>query len=85
MGGHPLNAPVVGMAAQPDGRLLAGCLRRRGLLLWGALLRLHGRAPLNAPIVGIAATPDGDGYYLVAADGGVFTFGDAHFRRLDGR
>jgi Beta-lactamase enzyme family len=34
---------------------------------------------LNAPIVGITATPDGGGYWLVAADGGVFTFGDASF------
>ncbi len=34
---------------------------------------------LNAPIVGIAATPDGRGYWLVGADGGVFTFGDAAF------
>jgi hypothetical protein len=34
---------------------------------------------LNAPIVAIAATPDGGGYWLVAADGGVFTFGDATF------
>ena len=34
---------------------------------------------LNAPIVGISATPNGRGYWLVAADGGVFTFGDAAF------
>ena len=34
---------------------------------------------LNAPIVGIAATPDGKGYWLVAADGGIFAFGDAQF------
>lgn len=34
---------------------------------------------LNRPIVGIASTPDRQGYWLVAADGGVFTFGDAHF------
>jgi hypothetical protein len=27
----------------------------------------------------MAPTPDGRGYWLVAADGGVFTFGDAHF------
>ncbi len=27
----------------------------------------------------MAATPDGHGYWLVAADGGVFTFGDAGF------
>jgi len=29
--------------------------------------------------VGMAATPDGGGYWLVAADGGVFAFGDARF------
>jgi hypothetical protein len=38
---------------------------------------------LNAPIVGIAATPDGRGYWLVGADGGVFTFGDAAFAGSD--
>jgi hypothetical protein len=36
-------------------------------------------APLNQPIVGMAATPDGHGYWLVAADGGIFNFGDAQF------
>jgi len=32
-----------------------------------------------APIVGMAATPDGGGYWLVAADGGIFSFGRATF------
>jgi len=27
----------------------------------------------------MAATPNGGGYWLVASDGGVFTFGDAIF------
>ncbi len=27
----------------------------------------------------MAATPDGRGYWLVASDGGIFTFGDAEF------
>lgn len=31
------------------------------------------------PIVDIASTPSGDGYWLVAKDGGVFTFGNANF------
>lgn len=35
------------------------------------------RLNVNAPIVGMAATPTGRGYWLVAADGGVFAFGDA--------
>jgi hypothetical protein len=29
--------------------------------------------------VGVAATPTGKGYWLVAADGGVFAYGDATF------
>ena len=38
-----------------------------------------GARHLNSPIVGMAATPTGKGYWLVAGDGGVFTFGDAKF------
>lgn len=34
---------------------------------------------LNKPVVGIATTPDGKGYWLAAADGGVFSFGSAPF------
>ena len=29
--------------------------------------------------MGIAATPTGGGYWLVASDGGIFTYGDARF------
>ena len=34
---------------------------------------------LDAPVVGVAATPDGLGYWVAAADGGVFAYGDAAF------
>jgi len=34
---------------------------------------------LNQPILGMAATPSGNGYWLVASDGGIFTYGDAGF------
>ena len=34
---------------------------------------------LNAPIVGMVPATDGNGYFMVASDGGVFAFGDAHF------
>ncbi len=34
---------------------------------------------LNKPIVGMATTGDGKGYWLVASDGGIFSFGDALF------
>jgi hypothetical protein len=50
---------------------------------WSAVTpRLAGLAvhvPLAAPIVGIASTPDGHGYWEVAADGGIFSYGDASF------
>jgi hypothetical protein len=39
---------------------------------------------LNQPIVGIAATPTGNGIWLVAADGGIFSYGDAVFRGSTG-
>lgn len=39
---------------------------------------LRGSA-LAAPIVGLVSTPSSAGYWLVAADGGVFAFGDAAF------
>ena len=35
--------------------------------------------PLNKPIVGMTPTSDGQGYWLVASDGGIFTYGDAGF------
>ena len=38
-----------------------------------------GGKPLDKPVVGMAATADDGGYWLVAADGGVFSFGDAPF------
>ena len=34
---------------------------------------------LNAPVVGMVPSADGGGYFMVASDGGVFAFGDAHF------
>jgi hypothetical protein len=34
---------------------------------------------LQKPIVGMAATPTGNGYWMVATDGGVFSYGGAHF------
>jgi len=50
---------------------------------WGQVLAYLPGSPggsgLVAPAVGMASTPDGQGYWLVAADGGVFSFGDAHF------
>ncbi len=39
---------------------------------------------LNAPIVGMAAPPDRPGYWLVAQDGGVFSFGIVDFHGSTG-
>ena len=39
---------------------------------------------LNAPIVGMASTPNGGGYYLAAADGGVFSFGVPYLGSMSG-
>ena len=43
-----------------------------------------GNLLLNKPIVGMAATPDGKGYWLVASDGGIFSFGDAVYHGSTG-
>ncbi len=34
---------------------------------------------LASPVVGVASTPSGTGYWMVASDGGIFSFGDARF------
>jgi len=39
---------------------------------------------LNKPIVGISLQSNGLGYWLVASDGGVFSFGDAGFHGSTG-
>ncbi len=81
MGGKPLNQPVVGMAATPDGRGYWLVASDGGVFSFGdaGFFGSMGGKPLNQPVVGMAATPDGRGYWLVASDGGVFSFGDAGF------
>ena len=39
---------------------------------------------MNQPIVGMAPTGDAHGYWFVASDGGVFSYGDAHFAGSEG-
>ena len=79
MGGHSLNAPIVGIAGYgSDGGywLVAsdgGVFAFGGAPFLGSMAGQH----LNAPIVGM--TSYGGGYELVAADGGVFAFGGAGF------
>ena len=50
-----------------------------GVLAVGNARSLGSTPALNQPIVGTAPTPDAGGYWLVASDGGIFTFGDAGF------
>jgi hypothetical protein len=81
LGGHSLNAPVVGFAATPTGDGYWLVARDGGVFAFGAAA-FHGSlfgAALQAPITGIASSPSGDGYWLCAADGGVFAFGDAQY------
>jgi hypothetical protein len=87
MGGMPLNAPIVGIAATPDhgGYWLAAA--DGGVYAFGDAA-FYGSVPgvlppgasLNQPVVGIAGSQDGKGYWMVASDGGVFSFGDARFQ-----
>ena len=81
MGGRPLNAPIVGMAATPTGAGYWLVASDGGIFAFGTarFSGSTGAMHLNRPVVGMAPTADGAGYWLVAADGGIFTFGDAGF------
>jgi hypothetical protein len=76
-----LSAPVVGMAATPDGRGYWLVSSDGGVFTFGdaAFHGSTGGVTLDEPVVGMAATPSAAGYWLVASDGGIFTFGDAGF------
>ncbi len=68
---HPLAAQVTSnfWLATPTGSMLAF-----GVPSYGSA-----PGPLNQPIVTTSTTGDRRGYWMVAADGGVFSFGDARF------
>jgi hypothetical protein len=59
MGGKPLNAPVVGLAATPTGGGYWEVASDGGLFAFGnaQFYGSMGGKPLNAPVVGVAATP----------------------------
>jgi hypothetical protein len=81
MGGHPLNQPVVGMAATPDGGGYWMVAADGGIFAFGdaGFYGSTGNIVLNQPVVGMTPGVQGQGYWMVAADGGIFAFGDAPF------
>jgi hypothetical protein len=81
-GGIRLNAPVVGMAATPNGGGYWLVAKDGGVFSFGNA-PFHGSTGslrLVAPVVGMARDGSGTGYWLAAEDGGVFTFGAAKFQ-----
>jgi len=65
-----LALSMVLLGVGPAGKHAAGAATYRGSAA---------RLPLARAIVGMAPTRTGAGYWLVASDGGIFSFGDARF------
>ena len=79
MGGKPLNQPVVGMAATPDGGGYWEVASDGGIFTFGDA-RFYGSAAsqnLGTWVTGMAVAPHDAGYWLVAATAAVLPFGDA--------
>ena len=78
---EPLAAPVVGIAATPDGKGYWEVAADGGVFAFppGNGLFFGSRASgAGAPVVvGMAPTADGNGYWIAAANGQVYAYGDA--------
>ena len=61
-----------------------GNLSRRNIITSAVGIAATGALALNEPIVGLTLAPGGGGYWLVASDGGIFTFGGASFEGSTG-
>ena len=75
--------PVIGIAGSPTGYRtvgLDGGVTTCREPFYGSMSGHH----LNQAVRGIAATPTDHGYWLVASDGGIFSFGDARFHGSTG-
>ena len=76
-------AVATGIRAEAAARPPAAALGpgRNSVSAFGAAANLGPAQPLhlNEPLVGLAARPDGSGYWLTAADGGIFNYGSASF------
>ncbi len=90
---YRLNSPVIDAKVDPDGVGYWMVSADGGLFAFaaayeGSLPELVARISpgltaeqwLASPVVGITPDPDGLGYWMVAADGGVFGFGSVPFR-----
>ena len=76
-----LSAPIVGIAGTTDGGGYWLVDEMAVYSRWAIhVLRLGSKLASQCTGGRIAATSDYGGYYLVAADGGVFAFGDAVYR-----
>jgi hypothetical protein len=74
------NAPVAGTSVTASGLGAIGYYQvtSAGSIGYAGDAAFYGdltNTPLNSPIVGMAQTGDNGGYWLAAADGGVFNFG----------
>jgi hypothetical protein len=91
-GGHPVHAGRENPQPVPASARAAASPPRWGYILssvfgavltFGAVVNDGGLASVGVkpavPLSGSAVTADFQGYWLVGDDGGVFTFGDAHF------
>ncbi len=87
MGGKPLNRPIVGMAATPNGGGYWLVAADGGVFSFGdaTFYGSMGGKPLNAPVVGIAADPATGGYWEVAADGSVSSFDASSYGSMGGK
>ena len=76
-----MNKPIVGLAADPNGRGYWMVATDGGIFAFGGAgyFGSTGSLGLNSPIVGMMPTADGSGYWFTAADGGAFCFGDAPY------
>ena len=86
LAGRPPARPIVGVAATPAGRgLLAGRHRRRRSSPSVTPASSARPAPSGSTSRSSAwpPRPPATGYWLVATDGGIFSFGDAALLRLD--
>ena len=79
MASHPLNQPVVGMSATPDGKGYWLVASDGGVFAFGdaTYAGSAGASAQQARVVGIEADRAMSGYTLVSSNGGIAAFGGA--------